>query len=185
MKTRLALAILGLVIGTNVHAADVTPINATPPSLLTNKMSTAQIGDSVALGLLAEVNQHEIELAKQAQSKSVSAPVLVYANSMITAHSQNLTDTMALGANTEGAEVLAKRSENDQDLAELESLAGDAYENAYIEAMVKGHSDVLTMIDKQLLPMATTAVVKAHLTKTREHIQAHLVDAQALRDDAR
>ena len=49
-------------------------------------------------------------------------------------------------------------------------------------AMVKGHNEVLDVIDNQLLKNADNTALKKHLTDTRAHIAAHLEKAEQLQD---
>lgn len=154
-----------------------TPAAQTPRAAMA---TTARAGDSVALGMLAAINQHEIDAAKQAKAKKVSAPVLAYAAKMEKEHGENLAKTKTLGTLSNDAQVQAQKVEGKQHLAELGKKSGKDYESAYVDAMVKGHSDVLAKIDGTLLPMATSAAVKKHLTETRGHVAMHLDEAKAL-----
>lgn len=142
--------------------------------------TAARTGDSVALGMLAAINQHEIDAARQAKAKKVSAPVLAYAAKMEKEHGENLAKTKTLGTLSNDAQVQAQKAEGKKHLADLEKKSGKDYEAAYVDAMVKGHSDVLAKIDGTLLPMATSAAVKKHLTETRGHVAMHLDEAKAL-----
>ena len=51
---------------------------------------------------------------------------------------------------------------------------------AYIDAMVKGHTEALAVLDNKLIPKATTQAVKDHLAATREHVAHHLERAESL-----
>ena len=51
---------------------------------------------------------------------------------------------------------------------------------AYLAAMIKGHTEVLDMIDNQLLKRAANDAVKAHLTETRGSVAKHLAAAKQL-----
>ncbi len=47
-------------------------------------------------------------------------------------------------------------------------------------AMVKEHTEVLDVIDKQLLPKAQIEALKKHLSQTRESVAAHLETARQM-----
>jgi putative membrane protein len=64
--------------------------------------------------------------------------------------------------------------------AELDKLQGAVFEAAYVDAMVKGHSDVLIKLDAKFLPAARNAVVANHLRDTRGRVVNHLTQAQRL-----
>jgi putative membrane protein len=63
---------------------------------------------------------------------------------------------------------------------ELSALPADAFERAFINAMVQDHTEVLAKIDNELLPNATDAEVARHLRDTRTHIAKHLEHAKKL-----
>jgi putative membrane protein len=57
---------------------------------------------------------------------------------------------------------------------------GEAFGKAYIEAMIKGHGEVLEMIDNQLLKDADNAALKKHLTEARGDVAKHLDEAKKI-----
>ncbi len=153
------------------------PMTAMKP--MAEKMP-AMTGDSVVLGMLGAINQHEIDAAKQAEIKKVSAPVMAYAKKMVAEHGKNLEKTKSLGTLANDADIQKMKMTQKDDLAALGKKSGKAYEDAYVDAMVAGHTEVLATIDTKLMPMATSAAVKAHLTDTRAHVATHLDEAKAL-----
>lgn len=136
--------------------------------------------DALALGLLSVVDDHEIQLAQQAISKPVTGAVLEYARLMEKQHTDNLMETKALGPVGDSPEVQAMKEKGASDLAELGKKSGKDYETAYVEAMVKGHTEVLALIDGRLLSLASAGAVREHVTKARAHIAKHLEEAQKL-----
>lgn len=151
-----------------------------------------------ALALLNAVNDHEVKAAEMAKSKNVTGPVLEYANMMQAEHGKNMQETTALmqnagGANAgaaagadagmaagtagsagaDSARVNEQRAKSEAKRAQLQGLQGEAFAKAYIDAMVTDHAEALTLIDSMLIPAASDEAVKAHLTKTREHVQKH------------
>lgn len=136
--------------------------------------------DSLALGLLGAVNEHEIAAAKQAESKGVSAPVMEFAKMMETQHGENQAKTESLGTLAETDEVKAMKDKGAEELADLGQKSGKDYEKAYVDAMVKGHAEALSLIDTRLLTLASSEPVKSHMTQTRDHVAAHLEAAKKL-----
>jgi putative membrane protein len=59
-------------------------------------------------------------------------------------------------------------------LAKLILHDGRDFDTAYLDAMIKGHTEVLNMIDNQFLKTAKNEALKAHLTETGGHIAMHL-----------
>ena len=158
-------------------AVQTMPADPTMPDAGTGAPNQAE-----ALALLSAINEHEIAAAEQARSKGVDGEVLAYADLMHSEHSKNLTQTRALDpAAEENSPRVTQQKEKGK--AELDALAtheGDAYEKAYIDAMVKGHQEALNMLDTQLIPAAQGDAVRQHLTTTRQHVATHLEKAKAL-----
>lgn len=146
--------------------------------------SPAASNDALALGLLAAIDDHEIQAAQQAIGKNVAAPVMAYARMMEKAHTDNLVATKALGALADAPEVTAMKDKGAAERGELAKKSGKDYETAYVDAMVKGHAEVLTMIDGQLMTLASEGPVKEHLASTRGHVAMHLKAAQDLQANA-
>ena len=136
--------------------------------------------DSLALGLLGAVNEHEIAAAKQAMEKKVSAPVLQFAEMMDKQHSENQAKTTSLGTLASTPEVQAMVDKGKSELEELGKKSGEEYERAYVEAMVKGHTEALSLIDTRLIALASSEPVKKHLAETRDHVAMHLEAARKL-----
>jgi putative membrane protein len=141
----------------------------------------ASSGDDIALGLLGAVDKNEIAAAKQAQDKQVTGAVLEYAKMMEKAHTENLEKTKALGTLAETPDVKQLDSEGEQELMTLGQKSGKDYAAAYIDAMIAGHKDALSLIDSQMMSAASTDPVKQHLTETRTHVEQHLAKAEEIK----
>lgn len=111
----------------------------------------------------------------------MSKPVADYADMMETEHGENQKKTKALGPLASTSEVAAKKAKGKAELETLAQKNGKDYELAYIDAMVKGHTDALALIDDKLLPSADSSAVKAHLSDTRMHVEHHLQAAKQLK----
>ncbi|MET4728003.1 putative membrane protein [Lysobacter enzymogenes] len=165
------------------HPTSATPAPPPTSAAMADKPAgtgNAITGDSLALGLLAAINEHEIAAAKQAKSKKVSGKVLDYAQRMQKEHSENLAKTKSLGPLGNDSAVQAQKAKGARELMTLGMSKGSAYAKAYIEAMVQGHAEALETIDTKLLPAATSAPVKQHLTDTRAHVASHLAAAKEI-----
>lgn len=163
-------------------AAPTTPTvdTSTPPATSETAATESTKDDSLALGLLAALNEHEIAAAQQAQSKNVSVPVLAYAKMMEQQHGDNLAKTKTLGSLASTPEVQAMKDKGKADLDALGKKNGKEYETAYVDAMVSGHTEALALIDGRLLTLASTGPVKDHLVETRDHVVMHLEEARKL-----
>jgi putative membrane protein len=154
---------------------------AAPPADAGATPAAGAVTQQEALGLLATANEHEVALADQAIGKKVTGDVLAFANMMKTDHGRNLAETSALGGTKESAKIAELRSKGEADLAALAARSGTEYEQAYIDAMVKGHADVLALLDGTLIPAATDEAVKSHFASTRTAVARHLDEAKKLK----
>ena len=139
-------------------------------------------GDSKALAVLATVDKDEIAAAKLALTKKMGKEATDYAHMMVTDHQANLAETKKLRGPGDAADKAAEpvKKEDEAMMAKLKPLEGKAFEKAYIDGMVEGHTKVLAKLDNELLPNASDAKVKAHLQKTRDAVAKHLDAAKAL-----
>lgn len=162
-------------------SAPVATVTPEPADTATPAPAANALTQADALAWLVAADEHEIAAADQALAKSVTGKVRDYAQMMKTDHGKNLTDTTRLGAATStAAAVTALKQKGEADLRALDANAGAAYEKAYVDAMVRGHTDVLAMFDSTLLPAATDANVRQHFTTTRATVARHLDKAKEL-----
>ncbi|KAF1705589.1 DUF4142 domain-containing protein [Pseudoxanthomonas suwonensis] len=188
----LALAIAGLTAcGQDRNDADTAPgvpdTSAADPAAQPPGATDPAFGDSqatpeeaAALGALNAINEHEIAAGEQALAKGVTGVTADYARLMIDQHTQNRTQTSAFGPDEQAQDAQAQRQKGEQERATLDQLDGEAYRKAYVDAMVKGHTEALEALDQKLIPAATREDVRQHLTTTREHVAQHLEQARAL-----
>jgi len=163
--------------GEAMPSADVPTDNT---GATASQSPSAQPDDSVALGLLAAVNEHEVAAGKQAQDKGVTGDVLAFAKMMVSDHTANLAKTKSLGTLADNPEIQAMKKTGDDELRTLGQGSGNDYARAYIAAMVKGHQKALNLIDDEMIPAATKEPVKTHLAETRKKVVAHLDMAKQL-----
>jgi len=164
---------------TSAETADAMPVASDTATPDTAALS-ANSNDSLALGLLGAVNQNEIAVAKQAMDKGVSGSVLAYAQKMDKEHSDNLAKTRSLGPLADASEVKTLQDKGKSELDALGKKTGKDYEAAYVQAMVKDHTEALSLIDDRLLGLAVAEPVTQHLTETRKHVAMHLDEAKKL-----
>ena len=170
--------------------SDTPVIPCSPVRVADRKLDKAMVpagkeSDAEILATVIAVDLNEVLAAMEAQKKKVSAPVLDYARMLHAAHGKSMVDTMALGTkmgvtplDTPAIEKMKIKGAGE--LAALVPLDGKSFEQAFIRAMQKGHTEALATIDTRLLPKADNAALKAHLTTTRSHIATHLEQANSL-----
>jgi len=161
--------------GTTGDAADAAAANdpnAAPGS--PNAPATGALTQADAVGLVGAVDKHEVAAAEQAKSKKVTGEVADYAKMLHREHSKNLEAGKKLNPNEGSPEVTAMEEKGRSELSTLDQKSGKEYEKAYVDAMVKGHQEALSLIDSRLLPAAQDANVRTFLTTSREHVAMHL-----------
>ena len=144
----------------------------------------AALSQDQALALLVAIDEHEIAVARQAHSKNVDGEVNRYAQMMIDDHTRNLDETRALGASAAAgsAQLDSLRAKGETELERLGNIPDQDYEAAYVDAMVKGHTDALDMLDRMLIPATTDDTVRSHLSATRDRVAEHLQQARELQN---
>ncbi len=142
--------------------------------------------DAEVLSFVAAVDVNEILAASVAEKKKIGQPVMDYAKMLHTEHGDNMAKTLQLGqsikvtpSDTKAVDALKKKGAGE--LAMLIPLDGKDFETAYLDAMIKGHTEVLDMIDSRLLTTAKNDALKAHLKETRGHVAMHLERAKKLK----
>ncbi|MBA3647247.1 MAG: DUF4142 domain-containing protein [Chitinophagales bacterium] len=145
--------------------------------------------DAEVLAFVNAVNVNEILAAAEAQKKKISGPVMDYAKMLQTEHGANMMKTAQLGQSinttpsiTKAVDAVMKKGAGE--LATLIPLDGKDFETAYLDAMIKGHTEALDMIDNQLLKTAKNEALKQHITDTRQHVAMHLDQAKKLKDNS-
>jgi putative membrane protein len=147
-------------------------------------------GDAEILAMLLAVDMNEVVAAMEAAKKKLSLQVADYAKMLHTEHGKHSADTMKLGLqigvtpiNTPAVDKL--RIKGSGELAAILPLEGEEFGKAYLDAMIKGHTEVLDMIDNQLLKNTSNDAVKNHLTETRKLIARHLEKAKKIQGGAK
>ena len=147
--------------------------------------NSAKGGDAEILATVVAVDLNEVLAAMQAGTKKIGQPVLDYAKSIHEGHGMNMEKGLKLGgqigltpAITPAVNELQVKGAGA--LASIVPLDGNEFEKAYLEMMVKGHTDVLGMIDGKLLQGAQNPELKKHLTESRASVAAHLEKAKSL-----
>ncbi len=141
--------------------------------------------DPQIAAIVVTANQVDIDAGKLAQKHAHSPLVREFAQRMVTDHS---------GVNKSATELVTRlhvtpesnatsqglQQGGDQNLANLKSLKGDAFDRAYVDHEIAYHQAVLDAVDGTLIPSAQNADLKALLVKVRPAFVAHLEHAKTL-----
>jgi putative membrane protein len=141
--------------------------------------------DPQIAGIVVAANQIDIDAGKLAKSRTKNKEVSKFAQQMITDHTavnkQAYDLVKKLGVKPEeSATSKSLKSAAGENMANLKSLKGAAFDKAYTENEVAYHQQVLDAIDKVLIPSAKNAELKDLITKVRPAIAAHLEHAKMI-----
>jgi len=141
--------------------------------------------DAQIAAIVVTANQVDIDAGKLASTKGSTADVKKFGAQMVTDHSGVNKQATALVTKLKvtpednpTAQSLKKGGE--ENVANLKTLSGKAFDKAYIDHEVAYHQQVLDAIDTTLIPSAQNAELKALLVKVRPAFVAHLEHAKHL-----
>jgi putative membrane protein len=163
-----------------------TTVLALSGSLVLASAVTAQgINDAQIAAIVVTANQVDIDAGKLAETKASNAEVKAFGKQMVTDHTgvnkQAVALVTKLGVKPEDnptAESL--KTGGAENVKNLSSLSGAAFDKAYVDHEVAYHQQVLDAVDKTLIPSAKNDELKALLVKVRPAFVAHLEHAKHL-----
>ena len=140
--------------------------------------------DGEIIGLLMAADKNEIAVAKQALGKDLSPEVKAYAQMLESEHTEDFNKLEELSKTTSITPPLTvgaqKRGRGTAMLLRLLPLNGKDYDKAFIDAMVKDHTEDLQEIDNDFIKNVKNPALKMQLDDTRSHIALHLNNAKQL-----
>ena len=159
-------------------AATVTPA----PAMDTTKPAASAapaINDAQIAHIAVTANAIDSTAGALAKTKASAKAVKDFAQTMVMDHGgvnkQAVALATKLGVTPEDNDVSKQlKTGADQNIANLRSLSGAAFDKAYIDHEVTYHQAVLDALDKTLIPGAQNADLKALLVKVRPAFVAHL-----------
>ena len=154
-------------------------------------------GDQEILQVLAVVDQAEVQDGQLAQKKARNAQVKSYARELVTDHTKSLQQDrqVAKSANIDLSGVMMKGKADTagptgatgvtadlvnmhtQTMDQVRQLEGAAFDSAFVNAQVKGHQEVLTLLQSA---QAQNSAVQQHLAAATKDVQSHLEKGQKL-----
>ena len=141
--------------------------------------------DAQIAAIVVTANQVDIDAGKFAEAHASKADVKAFAKLMVTDHTAvNKSATDLAGRlhltpeDNPTAQSLKKGGEDN--IANLKTLSGAAFDKAYVDHEVAYHEAVLSALDGTLVPNASNADLKALMVKVRPAFVAHLEHARHL-----
>lgn len=142
------------------------------------------------LATIAVIDQNEILVSSVAANKGQDSDTKDFAQLMIKQHSANLTTLLTMTNNSASFTQNLTRGtagklniKGSEGRSTLGALKGQAFDQAYADAMVNGHTAALQLIDTQLMKTAQSAEMKQFLSDTRAAVVKHLEYAKELQKD--
>ena len=146
-------------------------------------VSAQGVNDAQIASIVVTANQVDIDAGKLAAAQATDPEVKKFGQQMVTDHT---------GVNKQAVDLATKlkvtpednptskslKAGGDENLKNLKSLKGAAFDKAYIDHEVTYHQSVLDALDKTLIPGAKNAELKALLEKVRPAFVAHLEHAK-------
>jgi putative membrane protein len=141
------------------------------------------INDAQIASIVVTANQVDIDAGRLAATKAADPEVKKFAQLMVTDHT---------GVNKSAVDLATKlkvtpednptsrtiKAGGDENIANLKTLKGAAFDKAYVDHEVTYHQQVLDALDKTLIPGARNEELKALLVKVRPAFEAHLAHAK-------
>ena len=156
-------------------------------SLILTAAAAAAAGstDPQIAAIVVTANQVDIDAGNLAVKKSHTKDVRDFAQRMITDHT---------GVNKSAVDLVTKlkvtpednptshslKAGGEENLKNLKTLTGAAFDKAYMDHEVAYHEQVLDAVDKVLIPNAANAELKALLVQVRPAFVAHLEHAKRI-----
>jgi len=140
---------------------------------------STELSDANIAAIVVGANKIDISAGHIALKHSDNEQVKKFAKLMVVDHQSVLDAAVELVTrlgvvpeNTELVDTLSEQSQQHE--ATLKTLSGEAFDKAYIDHEVAYHQAVIDVIEKQLIPAANNAELKALLESVLPAFKAHL-----------
>ena len=153
---------------------------AAPAVALAQAPNDAQIAH-----IVVTANQVDIDAGKLAQGKAKSKEVKDFAKQMVTDHTAVNKQAVALAKKLkvkpeDNATSQSLKKGGQDNIKNLKTMKGDAFDKAYVDQEVTYHQAVLNAIDNVLIPNAKNQELKDLIVKVRPAIDGHLQHAKMI-----
>ena len=142
-----------------------------------------KLTDPEIASVAVTANQIDINYAKIAKAKSKNADVVKFAETMMTDHQSVIDQAVALVKKlnvTPKDNDVSKKLNSDAEATKkmLNAKSDKDFDKAYIDNEVAYHKAVIDEVEKQLIPQAQNAELKALLQKVLPILKTHLEHAE-------
>jgi putative membrane protein len=139
--------------------------------------------DAQIASIVVTANQVDIDAGKLAESKGSNADIKAFGKQMVTDHTGVNKQAVALVTKLkvspeDNATSQSLKKGGEDNVKNLKTLSGAAFDRAYIEHEVAYHEQVIDALDKTLVPSTQNAELKNLLVSVRPAFVAHLEHAK-------
>jgi putative membrane protein len=156
-----------------------TAATSTPAPAGTDTGATTEGTPSAILSQMNVSNTMEIQLSRMASKQATTPAVKRIATQLVTDHSKNRQEVMALAKKlnvsltpASGGNVSA--SDSAAMPADLQGKSGAEFDRAFVQHQMQVHQTNIQKIQDQMIPAVQEPQVKAYLQKTLKAMQGHL-----------
>lgn len=121
----------------------------------------------------------EVKHGKLAAQKGGSEEVKQYGQQMVDEHTKANNELATIGTMKGEYPPGALNAKHKSMQEKLEKLSGAEFDREYVKGQVKGHQEMLTVLDKEIKD-GTDSELKAFAEKMKPSVQAHLTKAEGM-----
>ncbi len=145
--------------------------------------TSTKLNDGQIVDILQTVNKLEISTSDIALKKKGTLQLEAYAQYLIDQHEKKMDELKELAARlnikTEASPISEKLSAERKEMVDsLGKLQGEAFDKAYIDAMVNSHEGGLHLLETMLIPEAQNAQLRDFVVQFKEMVEHHLERAK-------
>lgn len=160
--------------------------NEAPPVPATGTVPLTKLSDGQIAGILAAVDDGEIQQAQLALKKAQDAETRHYADHMIEQHSASKQAMAQLASQTniqpaESPKAKELQQKGDKMMSDLNAADANNFDITYIDGQIAQHAEVLDLIKNQMLPAVNDTALRDQLTNARGMVEQHLDQARKLK----
>lgn len=161
--------------------------NSSTESAVSNTTNMQEAKEVRIISSIEQIDQNEIKMADAILNKTTNSDVKEFANKMKSNHQENLKNAQDLAKSlnltmTTSPKAVILEKKGEENLKALESKQGKELDIAFVNTMVKGHTDVLAMLDKHLKNLSSDANADFvnFMKDTKKMVSDHLDEAKDL-----
>ncbi|MBA2621570.1 MAG: DUF4142 domain-containing protein [Acidobacteria bacterium] len=142
-------------------------------------MSGKANADAKFMMMAATSDMNEIGLSNMALQKSTNDDVKKMAQMMVDDHTKASDELKPIAASKNVVLPASMDAKHQAMMTKMQAMSGEAFDRAYIKAMVKDHQKAVKMFTKESTG-GKDADARAFATKTLPVLQSHLTMAQSM-----